>query len=76
MRTVRRLAFAITAALVAPRTHGITDEGELEQLLADGQIDALDFAHCPAAQRTTAHALHADGSQTCLGCGHTLNGVS
>ncbi len=72
-------AYRITAAILAPAAvpgHGLLDEGELEQLLADGQVDGADRAYCPAHQAYTGHLLHTDGSQTCIPCGHTLNGAS
>lgn len=75
MFTIRRLVAALTAPADAS-TYGITDEDELEQLLADDLLDGADFAHCPAHQAVTAHALHTDGSQTCIDCSHTLNGAS
>lgn len=72
----RRLALATTAALMTPRTHGVLDEDELEQLLADGQAEATDYAYCPFEQHVTAHALHADGSQSCRNGHHHLNRTS
>lgn len=77
--TARRLVAAVTAALNPPargQAHGLLDEDQLEQLLADGEIDGADFAYCPGHQAVTAHALHTDGSQSCLGGDHTLNGAS
>lgn len=71
---VRRATRALTGGS-AP-THGITDEAALEQFLAEGEVDGADFAYCPVHQRVTAHALHADGSQSCIDCRHTLNGAS
>ncbi|GGX99037.1 hypothetical protein [Streptomyces fructofermentans] len=59
------------------RSFGLLDEGVLEQLLADGEITdvgGLEYAHCPAEQTVTAHVVHTDGSQSCIDCGHTLNG--
>ncbi|MEL3949479.1 hypothetical protein [Streptomyces sp. LNU-CPARS28] len=44
------------------------DDGLLEQLLADGEIEAMDRAYCPVHERVVAHALHTDGSQTCWDC--------
>ncbi|MFE9684128.1 hypothetical protein [Streptomyces sp. NPDC006285] len=66
---------ALLALFTAPK-HGLLDEDELEQLLADDLLDGADFARCPAHRAVTAHALHTDGSQTCIPCGHTLNGAS
>lgn len=71
----RRIATAVLTP-PAPLGHGLLDEDELEQLLADDQVDGADFAHCPAHQAVTAHALHTDGSQSCIDCSHTLNGAS
>ncbi|MEW2567687.1 hypothetical protein [Streptomyces sp. NPDC047070] len=70
-----KLLTTVLALFTTPK-HGVLDEAELEQLLADGLLDGADFAHCPAHQAVTAHALHTDGSQTCIPCGHTLNGAS
>ncbi|MFF5001753.1 hypothetical protein ACFY3G_02900 [Streptomyces phaeochromogenes] len=72
--TARRLVDAIVAGFTPPS--GVTDEGVLEQLLADGEIDGADRAYCPAHKAITAHALHTDGSQSCIDCNHTLNGAS
>lgn len=47
------------------------DPDALEQLLADGGIDGVEYALCSEQGRTTAHALHPDGSLTCWHCGTT-----
>ncbi|WP_372352674.1 hypothetical protein [Streptomyces sp. KL116D] len=52
----------------------LLDEGEFEQLLADGDIEANECAPCPTEQRTTFHAMHTDGSRTCWTCGTTTAG--
>ncbi|WP_314411423.1 hypothetical protein [Streptomyces sp. DSM 40484] len=75
LAAARRITAAVLTPPAAP-VHGLLDEDELEQLLADGLLDGADFARCPAHQAVTAHALHTDGSQTCIPCGHTLNGAS
>lgn len=72
--TARRLAHAAVTVLKTSRTHGITDENQLEQLLADGQVDGVDRDYCPNQRVYTGHLLHTDGSQSCLDCGHTRNG--
>jgi hypothetical protein len=72
--TARRLVAAIRAGFTPPS--GITDEDVLEQLRADGDLDGTDRAYCPVHRRVTAHALHTDGSQTCLDCAHHLAGAS
>lgn len=77
--TARRIAAAVTTVLAPPAPTYGTDEDELEQLLADGQLESvggIEYAHCPAHQTVTAHALHTDGSQSCIDCSHTLNGAS
>lgn len=52
----------------------LLDEGEFEQLLADGEIEANECAPCPTCSRTTFHAMHTDGSRTCWPCGTTTAG--
>ncbi|MEV5977545.1 hypothetical protein [Streptomyces sp. NPDC052114] len=53
---------------------GLLDEGQVEQLLADGDIEANEQAFCGVEQRTTFHALHTDASRTCWTCGTTTAG--
>ncbi|MFB7711638.1 hypothetical protein [Streptomyces sp. NPDC056105] len=55
-------------------TAGVLDEAELEQLLADGDIEANECAPCPTCTRTTFHAMHTDGSRTCWTCNTTTAG--
>ncbi|MFZ3556434.1 MULTISPECIES: hypothetical protein [unclassified Streptomyces] len=52
----------------------LPDEGEFEQLLADGEIEANECAHCPTCARTTFHAMHTTGSRTCWTCATTTAG--
>ncbi|MGI3230596.1 hypothetical protein ACRJ4B_49930 [Streptomyces sp. GTA36] len=67
----------LTAFLLAPAAPvPVLDDGHLDQLLADGEVDGTDFAYCPVHKRVTAHALHTDGSQSCWDCNTTLNGAS
>ncbi|WP_327671887.1 MULTISPECIES: hypothetical protein [unclassified Streptomyces] len=68
---------AKTAPAVAPEDlprDVLLDEADVDQLLADGDIEANECAPCPACERTTFHAMHTDGSRTCWTCGTTTAG--
>ncbi|MFF3497418.1 hypothetical protein ACFYWS_39505 [Streptomyces sp. NPDC002795] len=52
----------------------LLDEADVDQLLADGDIEASECAPCPCCARTTFHAMHTDGSRTCWTCGTTTAG--
>ncbi|MFE5681688.1 hypothetical protein [Streptomyces sp. NPDC056512] len=52
----------------------VLEDSHLEQLLADGDIEANECAPCPTCTRTTFHALHTDGSRTCWTCNTTTAG--
>jgi hypothetical protein len=57
------------APAVAPVAHVVLNEDELTQLLDEGQAEPIECAHCPCCNRTTAHAMHRDGSRRCWTCG-------
>lgn len=62
------------ASCAAPHDEAeAVDPDVLEQLLADGEVDGLEYAYCPQQGRTTAHAMHADGSRRCWDCGTTTS---
>ncbi|APY88215.1 hypothetical protein DCW30_05645 [Streptomyces alfalfae] len=46
----------------------LLDEQALAAALADGDVEANDWAHCPTEGRTRFHAIHTDGSRTCWTC--------
>lgn len=77
-----RTAAVPSGAAVAPPPASLVDdvavpegqEGALAARIAAGEVDALDYAICPAESRTTPHALHADGSRRCWQCHHTTAG--
>ncbi|MBW5420231.1 hypothetical protein GKQ77_01430 [Streptomyces sp. BG9H] len=46
----------------------LLDEQVLTAAIADGDIEANEFAFCGAEQRETFHAIHSDGSRTCWTC--------
>lgn len=52
----------------------LLEETALEQLLAAGDVEPNECAPCPACERTTFHAMHADGSRTCWTCSTTTPG--
>ncbi|MFD3574734.1 hypothetical protein [Streptomyces sp. NPDC058644] len=52
----------------AVTTRRALNEAELDELLRAGDAVANDYAHCPAEERTTFHAIHADGSRRCWTC--------
>lgn len=52
----------------APVTSSVLDEGTLRDLLTDGDVEANAFEYCPAEERTTFHAIRADGSRRCWTC--------
>ncbi|MFJ9037419.1 hypothetical protein ACIRF8_12630 [Streptomyces sp. NPDC102406] len=52
----------------------LLEETALEQLLAVGDIEPIECAPCPTCERTTFHAMHADGSRTCWTCRTTTPG--
>ncbi|WP_405924902.1 hypothetical protein [Streptomyces sp. NBC_00035] len=62
--TARAIAAGSTPA------SGITDEQVLTQLLTVGAAATAVLEFCPTQQRTTAHALHTDGTQSCIDCTH------
>lgn len=49
-------------------TRRALSEAEAAELLLSGDIEANAFALCPTEERTTFHAIHADGSRTCWTC--------
>jgi hypothetical protein len=51
-----------------PEARGVLDEGTLRDLLTDGDLEENEFAFCPAEERTTFHAVRADGSRRCWTC--------
>jgi hypothetical protein len=59
--------FAITAG-PRPRAHSVLDEVSLAELLDGGEVEANEFARCPAEDRTTFHAVRRDGSRRCWTC--------
>ena len=52
----------------------LLDEADVDQLRADGDVEANECAHCPCCSRTTFHAMHTTGSRTCWTCGTTTAG--
>ncbi|MGW3410295.1 hypothetical protein [Streptomyces sp. NPDC000888] len=72
--TTRHAVRAIAAGCTP--SSGITDEQVLTQLLAVGAAATAGLDFCPIHQRVTAHALHTDGSQSCIDCTHRPNGAS
>lgn len=51
-----------------------TTRSDLAARIACGDVDALEYALCPAERRTTPHALRADGSRRCWECHHITTG--
>ncbi|MEH0402935.1 hypothetical protein ACFY7V_03850 [[Kitasatospora] papulosa] len=74
----RTAAIPSGAAVAPPRASVVDDvavqEGALAARITAGEVDALDYAICPAERRTTPHALRADGSRRCWQCHHTTAG--
>jgi hypothetical protein len=58
------------------RVSAVLDEVSLSELLDGGEVEANDFAFCPAEQRTTFHALRVDGSRRCWTCNSESAGVA
>ncbi|MGD6750951.1 hypothetical protein [Streptomyces sp. BH105] len=52
----------------------LLDDDQVEQLVADGEIEANECAPCPGCERNTFHAMHTDGSRTCWTCATTTAG--
>ncbi|MEV3857779.1 hypothetical protein AB0J38_26070 [Streptomyces sp. NPDC050095] len=73
LRTLRQIIAPTGRHRAAPETprDSLLDDGQFEQLLEDGEIEANDLAHCPVERRTTFHAMHTDGSRTCWTCAST-----
>ncbi|MCX4827137.1 hypothetical protein OG746_26915 [Streptomyces sp. NBC_01016] len=85
--TARTAARAVRAFVRGPGRHRhggrptpieqrpvLLDDADVDQLLADGDIEANECAPCPCCSRTTFHAMHTDGSRTCWTCGTTTAG--
>ncbi|MFF9894921.1 hypothetical protein [Streptomyces longispororuber] len=53
-----------------PTPHGVLDEDTLALLLHLDEVVATESAHCERCGRSTAHAMHRDGSRACWTC-HT-----
>ncbi|WP_030569712.1 hypothetical protein [Streptomyces aureocirculatus] len=70
---LQRLLQLLNTALTGP-ARDAPDDGWLEQLLTDGEIEGADRAYCPVHQRVTAHAQHPDGTETCVDCRIRLTG--
>jgi len=51
-----------------PAVQSVLNEASLNELLDGGEVEGNDFAHCPAEQRTTFHAIRRDGSRRCWTC--------
>jgi hypothetical protein len=49
----------------------LLDEATLDELMEDGEVEAIEEAWCPGEQRTRPHAMHNDGSRSCFECQHT-----
>jgi hypothetical protein len=62
---------AALLAAVRGRLHP-TGAEPFHEIPADA--DLADFDTCPREQRTTAHAISADGSRRCWNCGHETPG--
>jgi hypothetical protein len=71
--TITALGVSMVAAArhwpaTATPTRAVLDEASLNELLDGGEIEANDFAYCPAEERTTFHAIRSDGSRRCWTC--------
>lgn len=65
---VSMVAAARTWQAARPTERAVLDEVSLAELLDGGEIEANDFALCPAEERTTFHAIRSDGSRRCWTC--------
>jgi hypothetical protein len=63
---VMAVRFAVTAG--QPRTSAVLDEVSLAELLDGGEVEANDYAYCPAERITRFHAIRRDGSRRCWTC--------
>lgn len=68
IRDLETRVVSLVAQHDAVTTRRALNEAELDELLRAGDAVANDYALCPAEQRTTFHALHANGSRTCWTC--------
>lgn len=78
LTAVRRLLHSLDhhepATPPADEVPELLDEQALAAALADGDVEANDWAYCGAEQRRTFHALHTDGSRTCWTCSSVTAG--
>lgn len=65
---ISMVAVARTWPAATPRGRAVLDEVSLDELLDGGEIEANEFARCPAEERTTFHAIRSDGSRRCWTC--------
>ena len=73
---VMAVRFAVMAG-PRPRTSSVLDEVSLAELLDGGEVEANEFARCPAEQTTRFHAIRNDGSRRCWTCNQeTAAGVA
>lgn len=73
IRDLETRVVSLVAQHDAVTTRRALNEAELDELLRAGDAVANDYAHCPAEDRTTFHAIHADGTRRCWTCNTTTS---
>lgn len=68
IRDLETRVVSLVAQHDAVTTRRALNEAELDELLRGGDAVANEYAHCPAEDRATFHAVHANGSRTCWTC--------